>query len=877
MRNFITTLALFLVITVAFGQTTNLSSKEFLDYENARTYVIADITVTGVKFLQPTYLVNISGLYVGEELTIPGDKITQAINKYWNLGLFSDVKVFATKIEGNTIYLEIKLTEQPRLTKMNLHGVGKGEIKDIEEGIKLKPGNQVTENVLNNTIIFIKKHFNDKGFMNCGVEIVQKIDTSSGNRVTLDVNIDRGKKVKISNLDFVGNTDFKDARLRRTMKKTKQISINFFKPSKYIAEKYKEDKKNLLEFYNKNGYRDAKIIDEKLDKLNNKRVDLILTVEEGVKYFIRNIKWVGNTKYPSKSMDQILGMKKGDVYDQSVIQKRLFDDEDAVTSQYMDIGYLFFNVDPVEVNIEGDSIDLEMRITEGDPATINRVTVSGNTKTNEHVVRRELRTYPGELFSRTDIIRSVRELASLGHFNPENINPNIVPNPSDGTVDIEYQVEEKSNDQFELSGGYGGYGFVGSLGLRFANFSARKILDLKSWRPVPTGDGQTLSVRAQTNGTYYQAYNLSFVEPWFGGKKRNSFSTSFYYTITKPYRRFGDESSDNFFRVLGASVGLGRNLKWPDDYFVLYTEVGFQRYHLNNWGSNFLINDGYSHVIDFTVSLNRSSQDQMIFPRRGSSFSFGVQFTPPISYFKKDHFWEISDVDKMIIRYNITKENPYFDDNMIDQYTETEIESHENAKKYKFIEYHKWTFDGAWYTTIIKNMVLYNKAEFGYLGYYNSGIGASPFEKFEVGGSGLTGYNLYGTDIVALRGYAEGTLTPTTAVTRNGSKVLIEDGNVYVKYTMELRYLITASQQATFYGLAFLEGGNAWSDIKMFNPFSIKRSAGFGIRAYLPMFGLLGVDWGFGFDLPNSGDLSPDERKRGYHGGEIHFVMGQQF
>jgi outer membrane protein insertion porin family len=876
MKNTLVALSLFLFTALAAGQNPDTLAAVYLDYERPRDYTIADISITGVKYLQTAYLVNITGLTIGQEITIPGEKITQAIDNFWNLGLFSDVKVKAPKIEGKAIFLEFQLTEQPRLTRLKLLGLNKNDTKDIEEKIKLKPGIQVTENLLNNTVTIIKKHFIEKGFFKCAVDIVQKADTVSGNRVTLDITVDKGKRVKISDIDFIGNENFSDDRLRRTLKKTKQQSINFFKPSKYIDEQYREDKRNLIAFYNENGYRDAKILDEKLIDLDNKRIGLALTIEEGNQYYVRNISWIGNTKLPATSLNQILGMKKGDLYDQAHMDKRLYADDDAVTSQYMDQGYLFFSVDPIEAKIEGDSIDLEMRISEGDPATINRVLIKGNTKTNEHVIRREIRTIPGELFSKTDIIRSVRELAAMGHFNPENITPNPLPNLADGTVDIEYSLEERSNDQLEVSGGWGGYGFVGTIGLRFSNFSARKIMDPKAWRPVPTGDGQTLSVRAQTNGRYYQAYNLSFIEPWFGGKKPNSFSTSFYYTITKPYRGFGDERSDSYFKVLGASVGLGRRLTWPDDYFVLYNELEYQQYHLKDYSSSFVITNGYSYVFNYNISLSRSSQDQMIYPRRGSAFSLGLKITPPYSAFKPDNFWEISNAEKLAIRDEIADQYPGLTEQEVLLYTATEIQNRENENKYKFIEYHKWTFKGAWYTSLVGNLVLSAKAEFGYLGFYDPDIGASPFEKFDVGGSGMMGYNLYGTDIVALRGYADGTLTPQSVMQRNGQPVSIDDGNMYVKYTMELRYPFSLNPSATIFGLVFLEAGNAWSEIDQFNPFGVKRAAGVGVRAFLPMFGMLGIDYGFGFDLPNN-SLSNNEINRGYHGSEFHFIMGQQF
>lgn len=874
MKNILLPLLLLLLTASLTGQPSDIEPiTNYMDYERPRDFTIAGIEVTGVKFLQTAYLVNISGLSVGQEITIPGEDITNAIEKFWALGLFADVRIIARKIEGKDIYLEIQLTEQPRLNKLNIHGLKKNDTKDVDEKIKLKPGGQITENVLNNTTTIIKKHFVDKGFFKCDVRIVQKADTSMGNKVFLDIYVDKGKRVKISDIDFVGNEVFSDSRLRRTMKKTKQKSINFFKSSKYIDAQYKEDKKKFLEFYNKNGYRDAKILGEKLIDLNKKRIGLELSIEEGVKYYIRSITWVGNTKYPSEALNRVLGMRKGDVYDQSFMDKRLFSEDDAVQSQYMDEGYLFSSVTPVEANIEGDSIDLEIRISEGDPAHINKITVKGNTKTNEHVIRREVRTVPGDLFSRTLLIRSVRELAAMGHFNPENLMPNLNPNPADGTVDIEYAVEERSNDQLEVSGGWGGYGFVGTIGLRFSNFSARKILDPKAWRPVPTGDGQTVSVRAQSNGKYYQSYNLSFVEPWFGGKKPNSFSMSFYYQITKPYRNWGDDRSDGYFKVLGTSVGLGKRLSWPDDFFVLYSELGYQRYSLKNWGSSFVIDDGFSQVIDLNLTLSRSSQDQMIYPRKGSSFSLSAQFTPPYSLFREENFWELTPAERMTIRANVANDETVAPED-VESTSNTEILDRENSIKYKFIEYHKWTFKGAWYTNLYSKLVLSAKSEFGYLGYYNESVGVSPFEKFDVGGSGMMGYNLYGTDIIALRGYPEGSLTPSTL--KKGTKYFIDDGNMYVKYTMELRYPFSLNPSATIFGLVFAEGGNAWSKFEQFSPFNIKRSLGVGLRAFLPMFGMLGIDWGWGFDLPNKG-YSSEEFRRGYHGPEFHFTMGQQF
>ncbi|MBN2481725.1 MAG: outer membrane protein assembly factor BamA [Bacteroidales bacterium] len=871
---------LFFLFMHVTGQIPDTGRVEYISYDQVGNYVIADITISGIMSYQTSYLVNISGLQIGQEISIPGEEITNTIDKFWSFGLFSDVKVVITKIEGKNVYLEIQLTEMPRLSRLQLTGINSTETKEINEKLNLRTGSQVTENILNNSVSIIKKYFTEKGFLNCSVDIIHRADTTPpGNRVYIDMHVDKGKKVKIEEITFHGNEAFSDKRLRRALKNTKQINMNIFKGSKYLESNYKEDRQSLLDFYNENGYRDARILNEKIEVLNDKRITLDITVEEGTQYAIRNIIWVGNTKYPAEALNRVLGIEKGDIYDQTRLNERLFIDEDAVQSQYMDAGHLFSSIEPVEANIEGDSIDLEMRVYEGPQATINQIIITGNTKTNEHVIRRELRTIPGDLFSKTAIIRSVRELAALGHFNPENIIPNPIPNLDDGTVDIEYQVEERSNDQLEVSGGWGGYGFVGTVGLRFANFSARKMFDPGAWRPVPSGDGQTLSIRAQSNGRYYQAYNLSFVEPWFGGKKPNSFSVSFYHTITKSLNRRNDPNlADAFFKVTGASVGIGRRLTWPDDYFVVYTEAGYQRYHLNNWGTNFFISKGFSNVIDMQLSISRSSQDQMIYPRHGSAFNLSLKLTPPVSLLRQDNYWTLSDAEKLIIRDRITNENKYMSVFQIEQQTAAEVSSIEDSRKYQFIEYHKWKFNGSWYMSLVGNLVLATKTEFGYLGYYNKNIGPSPFEKFSVGGSGMTGYNLYGTDIVALRGYPEGSLTPQTTIMSNtGSVSNIDNGNIYVKYTLELRYPISLSQSATFFGHVFLEGGNAWQRFDDFNPFAIKRSAGVGIRAYLPMFGLLGVDWGFGFDLPNSGGISDAEKRRGYHGSEFHFVMGQQF
>jgi outer membrane protein insertion porin family len=838
MQRFFISLVLISISLGVFSQAGEDSvTYQYSDYSRSREYVIADIQVTGVKYLQPGHLVTISGLSKGMKITVPGPEISQAVNKYWKHGLFSDVKIIITKIEEGQVYLEIRLTEQPRLNHLIITGINKTEQDDIEEKINIHRGTQITEDILNNTSLIIKRHFREKGFLNTEVSLKMEDDTVTPNLVNLELHIDKNERVKIEEIVFEGNTAFTSKRLRRVLKKTKQRDLNIFKGSKFIEDDYKEDKKKLIEFYNERGYRDAKILKEEIVELNDKRIGLKLTLNEGTPYYIRSITWVGNTKYPAEYLNVILGMKPGQVYDQKLLNERLSTDEDAITSVYMDNGYLFFNISPVEARIENDSIDLELRIYEGKQATLNDIIISGNTKTNEHVVRRELYTRPGELFSRTDIIRSVRELATLGHFNPETISPNPLPNAADGTVDIEYGLEERANDQLELSGGWGGYyGFMGTIGIRFSNFAIGKFFDSKAWRPVPSGDGQTLQIRAQASGKRYNGYNISFIEPWFGGKKPNSFSISLFYnkqrySYGRDYNSFDEE--DPFFRTAGASIGLGRRLKWPDDYFSLYNELSYQQYRLHNYPIGPLSNGDYN-LFSFKTVFSRSSQDQMIFPRRGSSLTLSLQLTPPYSLFQDKDY---SDMDV--------------------------------SEKFRNVEFHKWVFNGNWYTALVQNLVLALHAEFGYLGHYNASLGPPPFEKFQVGGDGLSGYDLTGTDVVAMRGYENGSISPT--VKYSTSNYARTDGNIYNRYYAELRYPFSLNPSATIYGLIFLEGGNSWRDWGNFNPLSIKRSAGIGVRAFLPMFGMLGVDWGYGFDPSNANPYG------GPSGSQWHFVLGQQF
>ena len=849
-------------------------------YSSPQKYTIAGIDVLGIRYLDSDVLIQISGLEIGDEITVPGDEITTAIKKLWGHQMFSDVKIEASKVEGNKIWLNIYLQERPKLSDVNFYGVSKGEKDDITEKVLLLKGSQVTDNQLNNAERIIKNIFLEKGFLNTEVNIVQRDDTASVNSVILDINVDKKEKVKIDEIVFHGVDKVKEKMLRKAMKKTNEKRLkNFFQTKKFNEEKYVEDKKNVIDKYNEKGYRDATIVKDSITKVDDDLVKLDIWLEEGNKYYFGDIDWVGNTIYPADYLNAYLGIKEGEVFDQKLLNKRLNEDDDAVGNLYLDNGYLFFNLNPVEARVDNDSIDFEMRIYEGSQATINKVLIEGNTKTHEHVARRELRTLPGDLFSKSKIIRSVRELSQLGHFDPEAINPNVIPHPEDGTVDIAYQLQEKANDQIELSGGWGASMFVGTVGLKFSNFSVRNIPNKEAWRPLPTGDGQTLSVRAQTSGKFYQSYSVSFIEPWLGGKKPNSFSVSFshskvnysannYYNSSyspygsgygssygssygySPYgygNSYGygyDPGSSYTYNDSGTSdddqvqvttrfaLGYGYRLKWPDDFFTVYHELSLEHYNLQNMsGYYYFLSDddgsggGGFNNLSFKTTFGRNSVDNPLYSRSGSEFSLSLQLTPPFSL--------LNNVD-------------YSDPNL------------SSEEKYKWIEYHKWNMKGAWYTPLSKNrnLVLQTKFEYGFLGYYDKNR-RSPFEKFRVGGSGMSGYNFYGADIVSLRGYKDYSLSPTTG------------SNMYNKLTMELRYPITLKPSATIYVLGFMEAGNAWMDFEDYNPFDLKRSAGAGVRIFLPMFGLMGIDWGYGFD-----DVAGDSS---VGGSQFHFVIGQQF
>ncbi|MCF8275223.1 MAG: outer membrane protein assembly factor BamA [Flavobacteriales bacterium] len=800
-----------------------------IDYSAPKEYEIGPITVSGTKYLDKKVLVLLSGLSEGDKVQVPGEAITEAIHKLWDQGLFSDIDITATKIIDGKIFLNIHLQERPRLSKYALKGVKKGDANDIRESIRLIKGKVVNENLIVSTENIIKDHFIDKGFLNVNVETIEENDTTLPNSVILKFNVAKGKKVKINKIIFRGNEEVKKGKLIRSMKETKQRQWwRVWKGSKFLDFEYENDKKAIIAKYNQMGYRDARIISDTIYANRDGSINVEMNLEEGRKYYFRNITWSGNTKYPSDVLDKVLGIKKGEVFDQSRLDANLFMNPNGrdVSSLYLDDGYLFFNVEPIEILVVNDSIDLEMRVREGKQATINKVTVVGNTKTNDHVILRELRTKPGQLFSRADIIRSQRELSQLGYFNPETLGVEPKPNPVDGTVDIEYTVEEKPSDQIELSGGWGAGRIVGTLGVTFNNFSLRNTVKKGAWRPLPAGDGQRLSIRAQSNGLYFQSYNFSFMEPWLGGNKPNALSLSAYHSVQSngiPKNQDGRQA----IRITGVTVGLGKRMKWPDDFFVLQQEISYQNYILDNYQLISGFNNGNSNTVSYKITVSRNSINEPIFPTKGSILSGSLELTPPFSAFS-----------------NIDYANA------------------DAPTKYKLIEYHKWRFDAKWYVSLAKNLVIETKMQFGFLGLYNRQLGIAPFERFFVGGSGLSGFALDGREIIAMRGYDNNSLTPTVSGVQVG-------GTIFTKYAAELRYRISPNPQATVYVLAFAEAGDSWLTFNEFKPYQLKKSAGVGVRIFLPMFGLLGLDYGWRFDdVPGRPDMAP---------GQFSFSIGQQF
>ena len=834
-----------------------------VDYNNPRKYIVGGVRVEGNNYFSPEQIIQISGLQEGLEVTAPGEEMSSIVNRLWLQRFFEDVAVVIDSLvpTRDTAYFKIAIIERPRVSRWTFSGVKSGEEKELLERLNFRRGGEFSDYVSKTASDIIKRYYKEKGFLNCQVNVTTQKDTVIRSAIRVNFGVDRGEKVKIQKITFNGVEHVKESKLVRSMKKTRDKRLmNFFSSKKFNEAEYDNDKRSLISAFNEAGYRDARIIKDTMYYLEPGRVQIDFDIDEGRQYYFRDITWTGNSVYPTEALNEVLKIGKGDVYDVVTMEKRLFgggkQTEGDINKLYRDNGYLFFNVQPVELNIEGDSVDVEMRIVEGKPATLNNVIINGNDLTNERVIRRQVFTRPGYLFRQTDFERSIREIASMGQFDPEAISEygkgyNMVPNPLDNTVDVIYNVTEKPSSQLELSGGWGGNTFVATVGVSFNNFSTRRLFDKTAWRPVPLGDAQNLSLRFQTNGTYYTSLSASFSEPWLFGKKPTSLNMSVYYTRqTNSYIYYNILNNDEYMEVYGFAAGIGKRLKWPDNYFVLYNQLSWQTYKLQDWAYQFLFDTGISHNLSYTLSLSRTSTDQQIYPRLGSDFSFSLQLTPPYSLLRKtDH--GVLDEDG-----NPTRVSDWRDINYDYQSSET---------RYKWIEYHKWSFKGSVFTKLVGDLVLMARAQFGYLGYYNRNWGYSPFEGFRVGGDGMSGYDTYGSEIISLRGYENYSLTPQAMSSYNQTGNYYA-GNVYDKFTVELRYPVILQPQSTIYALLFLEGGNCWSDIRRFNPFQIRRSAGVGVRVFLPMIGLLGVDWGYGFDNHD-----------GNGGSQFHFVIGQQF
>ena len=838
-----------------------------------KKYVIAGIRVTGAPNYDDFIIIGYSGLKVGETVAIPGSEITDAAKRLMRQGLFSQAQIKVEKIYGDQAWLEFALRTQPRISEVRYSGMKKGERKDIEEMLQLQKGNQITQNIVNRATKLIENYYSKKGFGNADVKISLREDLSKPNEMFVDIDVDRHDKVKVHKIYIEGNEVFSDRKIKGAMKKTNENGniLNLFKQKKFVESDYQDDLNRIIEKYNENGYRDAVIVKDSVTKYNDNRVDVYLTVDEGQKYYISDIKWVGNTLYPSEFLSEVLDMQPGEVYNQKQLNKRLMEDQDAVSNLYLDQGYLFLNLVPIEKEIKGDSIALEMRLYEGQPARINNININGNDRLYEKVIRRELFVKPGDLFSKTQLQRSAMEIANTGHFNPENMDIQPKPNPENGTVDIDFNLESKANDQIEFSMGWGQTGIIGKLSLKFTNFSIKNLLYPSTYRGIiPQGEGQTFTVSAQTNARYFQAYSISFLDPWFGGKRPNSLSVSAFYSRQtginqsfyssnymnylysgmnygygygygngygyNDYNQYSYESAydpNKLLQMLGVNVGFGKRLKWPDDYFTFTAELGYTWYYLKNWEYLYYMNNGASNSLVLGLTLSRQSIDSPLYTRSGSMFSLSLQMTPPASLFGKKNWAKLAE------------------------------ENTEESKKemYKWIEYWKLRFKSRTYTPLASmeskwTPVLMTRADFGLLGSYNKHL-KSPFETFYVGGDGMSGSYTYATETVALRGYDNGSLTPWG-----------REGYAYTRFGLELHFPLMLQSSTTIYALGFVEGGNAWTSVGQFNPFQMKRSAGAGVRIFLPMVGMMGIDWAYGFDNDAYG------QKGGSH---FHFILGQEF
>ncbi len=796
---------------------------------DGKLYHIRKINLHGVKYLNHDILKSSAGLQEGDSVYLPSKFISNAMTRLWAPRYFSDIQIGAT-IEGDSVDLEVFLKERARILNWTITGVSKSKAKDLqEEVLKLRRNTELSDYVIDKNVKLIKEHYAEKGFLTCEVDVRITNDSIYEQCVNVNFDIDRGPKVRVGVINFEGNDNFEDKRLRRTFKKTHQKSILFFQNRKLIEEDYEADKELLLDFYNSRGFRNATILSDSIYYIDDETLGVDIKLSEGNKYYIRNINWVGNSVYTTEQLSQMFGVQSGDVYDKKSMHKRLGigkemnPEEMSISSLYNNNGYLMSQIEPAEIIVGPDSLDLEIRIFEGKPFTINEVGISGNVRVNDEVIRRELYVRPGDLYNRALLMQTMRTLMGMGHFDEQAIIPDIQP-VSDELVNVNWPLQEKASDQFNIAGGWGSGTFVGSVGITLNNLSMRNFFKKGAWRPYPSGQNQRLSISGQTNGTYYKALSLSFTDPWLGGRRPNSFTVSGYIS-EQNNAYYVWQNATMYYRSMGLAIGLGKRLQWPDPYFTFYGELGYQRYGLKGWTS-FIMNEGNSNTLSLKLVLQRSSVDSPFYSRTGSEFTASVQATPPFSA------WDGKD---------------YSDPNMSDQ------------DRYRWIEYHKWLLKARWYFPLTQNqnLVLMLGAEMGYLGHYNKNK-VSPFERFEIGGDGMTGYNIYGVDIISMRGYEDGALDPS-----NYYSV------AYNKYTMELRYPVIMKPQSSIYVLGFLEGGNGFNSWKEFSPFKIKRSAGVGVRLFLPIVGMLGIDWGWGFD--------PAYGKTERSGSQFHFVMGQQF
>lgn len=875
MRN----IQLLLLFTLLLTFTTKVNAQEVYEkptmvYGQTRRVEIGGITVEGIKNYEDYILIGISGLSVGQEIMLPGDEITDAVKRYWKHGLCSNVRIEADSIVDEKVYLKIILSMRPRVSEINIEGVKKGEKEDLEQKIGIIKGNQLTPNMIDKAKIIIKKYFDEKGFKNAEVNIIQRDDASKEDQMIVDIIINKNEKVKVNKIYIAGNQNIPRKKFTGNffsgglLKKTNEKGFkSFFKSKKFIMERFEEDKERVIEKYNELGFRDAQIVSDSIVDLGNNLVDVYIDIDEGQKYYVRNINWVGNTIYKTEDLNTVLRMKKGDVYNQKHIQERLNQDDDAVGNYYYNKGYVFNEVIPVEVDVDEDSIDLEIRIREGIQASINKIKIYGNTRVYEDVIRRELKLKPGDLFNMDAFKMTYQEIGQMGHFDPEQIDFKPVPDPNNGTVDLNLGLTPKASDQVEFSLGWGQTGVIGKIGLKFTNFSMRNLFGKNGNRRgfLPQGDGQELEISGSTNGDYYQSYSISFFDPWFGGKRPNQFSVSAFYSrqtdISSNYYNssyynstmsmlygygnynnsyYNNYSSyydpDKYIQLFGLSIGWGKRLNWPDNNFSLSAQLAYTRYMLKDW-EYFLITDGNCNNVNLTLTLSRTSIDNPIFPRRGSQVSLSVSATPPYSLFDNIDYKNLA--------------TSYQDASYM-----TDLQ-----KKYRWIEYHKWKFNSKFYTPLSggsKCFVLMTRFDCGFLGHYNK-YKKSPFETFYMGGDGMSGYSSsYYSETIGLRGYDNGALTPG-----------YQYGYAYSRMALELRYPLMLQGSTNIYALAFMEGGNAWSEVKNFNPFDMKRSAGFGVRLFLPMVGMMGIDWAYGFDKING--------VKTYSGSQFHFILGQEF